>query len=227
VRRLSRRNNLDRCATCRMHSTLCICALLPKLATRTRLSLLVHYRELRKPTNTGQLAAQCLSTSTIEVIGEEDHRAVLPRIEDHEEPLLLYPAEDAVPLDVYANYAYPIVLIVPDGSWRQAHKMRKRVPGLAEIPCVTLPDTGPTEYRLRSEHHPGGLATFEAIARALRIVEADGVAIETALMNVFRIMVDRTLWLRGRLADTAVTGGLPDAAREQNPRSTPAPRREP
>jgi len=208
-----------------MHSTLCICGLLPKLVTRTRLALMVHYREIRKPTNTGQLAAQCLPSSTIEIIGEEDHPAVLPRIEDHDEPLLLYPAENAIPIEVYANHASPIVLIVPDGSWRQAHKMRKRIPGLAEIPCVTLPDAGPTEYQLRSEHHPGGLATFEAIARAMRILEEHGPAIEDAMMNVFRIMVDRTLWLRGRLADKDVTGGLPDAAREQNPRSTPAPRR--
>ncbi len=209
-----------------MHSTLCICALLPQLVTRTRLALMVHYRELRKPTNTGQLATQCLPNSTIEIIGEEDHRAALPRIEDHEVPLLLYPADDAVPLAAYADHASPIVLIVPDGSWRQAHKMRKRIPGLAELPCVTLPEGAPTEYRLRAEPHPGGLATFEAIARALRILDSEaGAATEAALMDLFRIMVDRTLWLRGRLADEGVTGGVPAAAREQDPRSTPAARR--
>jgi len=209
-----------------MHATLCICALRPQLATRTRLALLVHYREVRKPTNTGQLAAQCLQRSTIEIIGEQEHAAALPRLEPAEQPLLLYPAEDAVPIATYADHARPIVLIVPDGSWRQAHKMRRRVPGLAAIPCVTLPEAGPSEYRLRSEHHPGGLATFEAIARALGILEGEaGPATEAALMNLFRIMVDRTLWLRGRLADKEVTGGLPDAAREGNPRSTAAPRR--
>jgi len=43
-----------------MHATLCICELVPRLEARTRLSLLVHYREARKPTNTGLLAARCL-----------------------------------------------------------------------------------------------------------------------------------------------------------------------
>jgi DTW domain-containing protein len=209
-----------------MQSTLCICALRPQLATRTRLALIVHAREARKPTNTGQLAAQCLPRSTIELVGDQEHRAALAPIGPDEQPLLLYPADDAVALSAYADHPRPIVLIVPDGSWRQAHKMRRRVPGLAEIPCVALPEAGPSEYRLRAEHHVGGLATFEAIARALRILEGEaGVTVEAALMRLFRIMVDRTLWLRGRLSDRDVTGGLPDAAREQNPRSTPANRR--
>ena len=46
---VSRRNNLERCSTCSMHETLCICALVPSLETRTRLELIVHYREERKP----------------------------------------------------------------------------------------------------------------------------------------------------------------------------------
>jgi len=75
---------------------------------------------------------------------------------------------------------------------------------------------------LRSENREGGLATLEAIARALRILEPEGEAIEAAMLDVFRIMVDRTLWLRGQLSDEQVTGGLPQAARDANPRSTPA-----
>jgi DTW domain-containing protein YfiP len=220
---MSRRNNLDRCEQCRMHATLCICGLIPRLETRTRLALLVHYREARKPTNTGQLAARCLVRSSVEVIGKQDRRTALPALEREEQPLLLYPAEDAVSIEAYANHDRPVMLIVPDGTWRQAHKMRRRLPGLAAIPCVILPEAGRTEYRLRSEHHVGGLATLEAIARALRVLEGDaGVATEGALLELFRIMVARTLWLRGQLGDHEVTSGVPDAAREANPRSTRA-----
>ena len=47
---MSRRDNVEaRCAVCRLNATLCICALVPRLRTRTRLVLLVHYREARKP----------------------------------------------------------------------------------------------------------------------------------------------------------------------------------
>jgi tRNA-uridine aminocarboxypropyltransferase len=222
-----RRGNLDRCTTCRMHTTLCICDAMPRVATRTRLALLLHHREVGKPTNTGQLAARCMPNRKVSVIGIRDQPATLPMIEPHEQPLLLYPADDAVSISDFAISERPVVLIVPDGSWRQAHKMRRRIPGLAEVPCVTLPELSRTSYRLRSENHEGGLATLEAIAGALKILERDGDAIEAALLEVFRIMVDRTLWLRGQLADEQVFGGLPQAARDANPRSTAARRHTP
>jgi DTW domain-containing protein len=206
-----------------MHSTLCICPLIPRLETRTRLALLIHAREVGRPTNTGRLATQCLPGSTVEIIGRPDRPATMPAIAAHEQPLLLFPADDAVSIEAYAGSERPVVLLVPDGSWRQASKMRRRVPGLSAIPCVTLPEAGRTEYRLRSEHHAGGLATFEAIARALRLLEGErGAAIEQQLMALFHVMVARTLWLRGQLGDDEVTGGLPQAARENSPRSTAA-----
>jgi len=222
---MSRRNNLDRCAGCRLHATLCICALVPQLRTRTRLALLVHYREARKPTNTGQLAARCLAGSTVEVVGVRDQPP--PRLVVHgdELPVLLYPSDDAVPIARFAAHDRPIVLVVPDGNWRQAAKMRRRIAGLAEVPCVTLPATAPTAYRLRAEPQAEGLATFEAIARALAILEGDaGPALEAAMTAVFRVMVERTLWLRGLLTDGEVTGGIPAAALANDPRGTPAAR---
>lgn len=208
-----------------MHETLCICALVPRLETRTRLELIVHYREERKPTNTGTLAARCLQRSSLSIVGDRERPLQLAPMTDREQPLLLFPADDAVPITQFAASERPAVLIVPDGNWRQASKFRKRIPGLAGIPCVMLPDTGPTAYRLRAASHEGGLATFEAIARALCILEGDaGPAIEAEMIAVFRVMVERTLWLRGALPDAEVTGGVPAAAIARNPRSTPAKR---
>ena len=206
-----------------MHETLCICALIPRLATRTRLELIVHYREERKPTNTGQLAARCLERSSISIVGDRDRPLERAPANPDELPLLLFPADDAVSITQFVTSERPVVLVVPDGNWRQASKFRKRIPGLAAMPCVVLPDTGPTDYRLRAEPHEGGLATFEAIARALCILEGDnGPAIERELLAVFRVMVERTLWLRGALGDAEVTGGVPEAAIARNPRGTPA-----
>lgn len=220
---MSRRDRAGaRCLVCQMHSTLCICDLVPELFARTRVTLLIHYREARKPTNTGLLAARCLVGSQVRIVGARDaHSVPGPLHVTGEKVLLLYPGDDAVSIDHYAGSPVPIVLVVPDGNWRQAGKMRRRIPGLAEAACVTLPDRGATSYRLRAELRAGGLATLEAIARALRVLEGDrGPAIEAALLAIFRVMVDRTLWLRGALPDGNVAGGIPAAAAARDPRGT-------
>lgn len=196
-----------------MQQALCICDLVSPILVRTRLSLLIHYREARKPTNTGLLAAQLLAGSDVGIIGDRDRPLQLPLVRAGELGLLLYPDDDAVPIGQYAGSDRPIVLVVPDGNWRQAGKMRNRVPGLAELPCVSLPEMAPTAYKLRAERREGGLATLEAIAGAFGVLEGDrGAAVAAALLAVFRVMVDRTLWSRGALRDSEVTGGVPAAA---------------
>ncbi len=193
-----------------MYAALCICALVPRLETRTRLLLLVHYREARKPTNTGLLAARALVGSRVGVIGDRAQPLPAAVLAPDERAVLLYPAADAVPIATLPPGA-PITLVVPDGNWRQAGKMGHRVPGLAALPRVTLGDAAAaSEYHLRAEPQAEGLATLEAIARAYRTLEGPtGPAVEAALLGIFRVMVSRTLWLRGTLPADQVVGGLP------------------
>jgi DTW domain-containing protein YfiP len=203
---MSRRDNAAlRCARCRMLGGLCVCALLPRLDTRTRLILIIHRYEDRKPTNTGRLAAECLAGSEVVVRGGLDAPAAPFAIPPGTRPVLLFPDDHAVPLQPSAE---PTTLIVPDGTWRQAQRVRTRVPGLRDVACVTLPPGPPSRYRLRTEPRPGGLATMEAIARAFGILE--GATVQAELERVFTIMVERTLWTRGLLDADAVTGGIPD-----------------
>jgi DTW domain-containing protein len=213
-----------RCPQCRMVQQLCICALLPRIETRTRVVVVVHHEEAQKPTNTGLLAARCLASSRVVVTGVRDQPITSSPLGDDDAPAaLLFPSDDATPLTSSSRIH---TLVVPDGTWRQARKMRSRVPGLDALPCVTLapPEAGqvePTAYRLRTERREGGLATLEAIARALAILEQathDANDVERELLDIFRVMVDRTLWLRGSLRDDEVTGGIPEAARAHDPR---------
>jgi DTW domain-containing protein YfiP len=61
-----------------------------------------------------------------------------------------------------------------------------------------LPASGePSVYRLRVETREEGLATFEAIARVLGVIEGDDV--RDQLEKAVRIFTDRLLWARGRL----------------------------
>lgn len=209
---MSRRaNGALRCARCHMHRTLCVCALIPRIETRTRVVLITHRYEDRKPTNSGRLATECLVNSEVLVRGHEGAVTTFTA-KDGTEPLLLFPHEDAAPLGPREPTARPVTLVVPDGNWRQASKVRKRVRGLEATPCVMLPvGEARAPRRLRAEAHDYGLATLEAVARALGILE--GPEVRGAIEQLFRVMVERTLWSRGMLAVGEVTGGVPDAAR--------------
>jgi DTW domain-containing protein YfiP len=194
-----------------MRRTLCVCGLGPRLDTRTRVVVLIHKIELGKPTNTGRLAVRYLANSELVVRGEAPRPEPAAPVPAGYEPLLLLPAADATPLGAWRGTRDPLALLVPDGNWRQAVKMRKRLSGLDTVPCAALPIAPRSGRRLRSdESGPGRLATLEAIARALGVLE--GPAIEQALLHVFRVMVERTLWTRGRIPASAVTGGIPDGA---------------
>jgi DTW domain-containing protein YfiP len=217
---VSRRNNAGlRCPRCRVHASLCLCALIPRIETRTRLVLLIHRYEDRKTTNTGRLATECLSNSEVFVRGHASSPSLPFTWDPASQPLFLFPHEDAQPLVSRASSERPVTLIVPDGTWRQASKVRARVPGLRDVPCVSLPPDVPSTYRLRAEAHAQGLATVEAIARAMGILE--GVHVRQAMELVFQAMVERTLWSRGALGSSDVTGGLPEGAMRHEPRRSP------
>lgn len=218
---MSRRSNAAyRCERCHMLRALCVCALIPspRLETRTRLVLFIHRREDRKPTNTGRLATECLANSEVVVRGHREHPSERFTYEAGRHAVLLFPQEGATPLEELVDDTNgPVTLVVPDGTWRQASKVRKRVPGISELPCVWLPAAAPTTYRLRAESREAGLSTLEAIARAMGILE--GMHVQHALERVFRAMVERTLWSRGELATEEVVDGIPDVAAARDPKS--------
>ena len=202
-----------RCKRCRMLGELCVCSCVRQVETQTRLVLLVHRIEDRKPTNTGRLATLCLPNSAIVVRGHEGEPTAPMTFGPETQPLFLFPHEGATPLAELPRPDKPVTLLVPDGNWRQASKVKKRVPGLADVPCVFLPAGEPSTYRLRAEAHPHGMATLEAIARAFRILE--GPHVEEALLHVFRAMVERTLWARGTIKASEVEVGIPEGAMRQ------------
>jgi DTW domain-containing protein YfiP len=85
-------------------------------------------------------------------------------------------------------------LVVPDGSWRQARKMGRREPVLKRMQWVRLPDGLVSNYRLRRQPVSGGVATIEAIAMALGIL--DGPAGEQHLNDALDLLVTRTLRMK-------------------------------
>ncbi len=203
-----------------MHRSLCICALLPRITTRTRVVLVLHQLEARKTTNTGALAAKCLENSVVVYRGRAPASSAVDPLDDRlsmetDPLLLLYPHISATPLSAWRGTTKPITLIVPDGTWPQAVRTCRRLRARAELPCVSLPAPAVAVDRLRDSARPDRLATLEAIALALGVLE--GPAVRDALMRVYRIMAERTLWTNGRVSTADVTGGIPAGVRSHDP----------
>lgn len=159
------------CPRCLRPQTHCLCPLIPHIDSRTRVLLLQHPSEVSHALNTARLAALGLSNAEL-IVGEvfEDLPKLLNR--PGYQARLLFPAEDAQPLQVYVPNDQPMLLVVPDGTWRKARKMLHLNPLLAALPRVTLAEGGVSRYRLRKAPGPGALSTIEAIVQALETLEA-------------------------------------------------------
>jgi len=193
----TRSKRSERCPQCRLHSQLCICSAIPRLDLATRLILVMHRREWVKPTATGPLALTMLCNSELRIQGHQEQPLDFRDLDSEQRrTLLLYPGEEAQVLSraFLAEDPRPVNLVVPDGNWRQAARMGRRLPGLEHATMVRLPEGAKTGWGIRKESHPEGLATFEAIARALGII--DSPAVQESMEALFRLMVARTLQAR-------------------------------
>lgn len=192
-----------------MKPALCLCAVLVPGPSRSHVRVVIHDIELQKSTNTGRLLPLLLENGSLVPYGGAHPPLNVRCWPEGTRPVVLYPAQGAPLINSFVDPSKPpVCLIVLDGTWHQARRLRRdflieRIP-FAQLP----PDEGSSVYQLRHGHFEGSRSTLEAAARALAILEGDDEA-EQRLLRPFRQMVSRTLWLRGTIGAADVEGGLP------------------
>lgn len=193
-----KRKTQDPCEGCSLHRDLCLCADIPKLQTKSRLSLVIHAKEMKRTTNTGLLATRALMNSEVFVRGLKDRPLDLsPSLTNDYDHLLFYPCEGALDISAFmrTHAGRPIHLIVPDGNWRQASKVAIRHEELRHLPRVMIQTPNRDVQHLRAETTDVGMATLQAIALAFGVLESPEV--EEALTRLYRLKLERTLRGRG------------------------------
>jgi DTW domain-containing protein YfiP len=157
------------------------------LASRTRVLLLQHPSETTHALNTARLAALGLLNAELRVGEVFDDLQVLLADPGYR-PVLLFPGEQAQVLQPYSQgNDVPLLLVVPDGTWRKARKMLYLNPLLTTLPRVTLGQVSPSRYRLRKAPEPGAVSTIEAVVQALEVLEVSSFA---DLLRPFEALID-------------------------------------
>lgn len=162
----------------------CLCAEVPRIATRTRVVIVRHHLERWRASNTGRLAALALTNAQVVEHGGPSPAAdgLVPR----DGAWLVYP--EGPPAHV-APAPPPDALVIVDATWHQTRRMRQRLPALRGLPVLHLPPAPMPAARMRESPGPGLVSTIEAIARALRLVEGEAPA--AALEALFALAVAR------------------------------------
>ena len=194
-----KRKTKNPCPGCGLHFDLCICSLIPRLDLKTRVCLVIHAKELKRTTNTGQLAMKALVNSEMHVRGQGTERLDLKVVlRPDYRSFLFYPSLDAQELNssLVAESSLPIQLIVPDGNWRQAGKVHLRHPELSQLPRVMIKARNQSSLHLRAEHSDEGMATLQAIAFAMGVIEGED--IKRDLLELFEAKLRQTLKGRGQ-----------------------------
>ena len=183
-----------------MHKDRCICHALPQLSLRTKISVIIHSKELKRSTNTGRLAIKALTNSEMRIRGEgKEILDLSDLLIPSYRTLLFYPTAEALELnqELVNESLLPIQLLVPDGNWRQASKVHYRHRELQNIPRVKISTPNMATRHLRAESTEAGMATLEAIAHALGIIEGQDVKRE--LLQFYELKLTETLKGRGKL----------------------------
>jgi DTW domain-containing protein len=197
---MGQRTTKEPCGICAASRTSCLCDVVPRIELRTKVCLVIHHRELSRSSNTGLLALRALVNSEMRIRGEGREALDLKDLITFQyRTFLFYPSGDAAELDeaLVMQESTPIQLLVPDGTWRQARKIHSRHLELRNLPRVKISKPNNSTFQLRAQSRPERMATLQAIAQGLGIIEGD--LVRAQLMKLYYAKIDRTLKARGIL----------------------------
>lgn len=190
-----------RCPGCGLLPATCACSALPRARFSTPLAIVQHVRERYKPTNTGRLFVRMTETTLLLPVGMREPAFDPGPLGDPSiEWTLVYPREGAPLLRPEAGPRRGFVLL--DGSWGQCAHMSRRLPRIADLPCVALPPGPPSFWSVRTQHDEKGRSTFEAALQVISLFE--GKAATDPLLRAFAMLTARMLHLKGKLPSPEV-----------------------
>ncbi|HSP31712.1 MAG TPA: DTW domain-containing protein [Halomonas sp.] len=170
---------VTRCEGCHLPALNCLCPYQVKAESVAQAWLLTHPLEHFKPTNTGRLIGDVITTTQVFTWYRTAPDAQLTALLDDPRyaPFVIFPddqpdyADRVVSIEaVHAakEQARIPVFIILDGTWRQARRIFRKSAYLDGFPVLPLNTDRETRYRLRKPASKAHLCTAEVAIELLR-----------------------------------------------------------
>lgn len=194
--------NVKRCPGCQLADYACICPWRPSSRSNIDFVLLMHRKELFKPTNTGRLIADVFPASRAFVWNRLEAPGGFKQLlnDASRECYLVFPCQSNEKKPRRIVRALPqsekkITLILLDGSWKQCSRMIALTRWLDDVPCLNLPDHLVRSYLVRDSGREDRFSTCEAAISCLSL--ADECANADLLQHYYRVFNEHYLATRG------------------------------
>ncbi|WP_088698344.1 DTW domain-containing protein [Halomonas campaniensis] len=170
---------VTRCDHCQLPILNCLCPYQVKAESHAQVWLITHPIEHFKPTNTGRLIRDVITTTQVFTWYRTAPDAQLAELlkDPRYAPFVIFPddqpdyADRVVGIDAVHSakeLARIPVFIILDGTWRQARRMFRKSAYLDALPVLPLRTERETRYRLRKPASKAHLCTAEVAIELLR-----------------------------------------------------------
>ncbi|CAM2899062.1 tRNA-uridine aminocarboxypropyltransferase [Vibrio diazotrophicus] len=172
---LARGCKIQRCAYCNVGLTHCLCQHQPDIETQVAVLLIVSQQEVFKPSNTGRLIADTVKETYVYQWSRTDPDSQMLDLLQNPAyfPVLVFPAETEEEHSRVMNQVESIasdkkpLLIFVDGSWREAKRIVRKSPYLADLPLISIEPQVLSQYVMRKSDNEQHLATAEVASLVL------------------------------------------------------------
>nr|WP_269783552.1 DTW domain-containing protein [Marinibactrum halimedae] len=178
--------SVQRCLRCQLKMHQCLCQWRLTANSPVDFILILHRKEVLKPTNTGRLIADTFPKHTyvFEWNRTEPPVALLQLLQSPERDCrLIFPktdmdntAESSPMNNSNIGHKKRTTLVILDGSWREAKKMYAKSPWLKSVPLLDIGESikqhqASNQYTLRQAPKEQQLSTVEAMILAIHALE--------------------------------------------------------
>ena len=147
-----------RCERCQLPLRWCVCAGLAQTSSPLQVDVLIHHRELYRPSSTGHLVNRVIAGSRQHLWRRERRLSADEVRVAGRELWILHPRGEPMPRSTPPE---SVQLLLIDGSWRETSAMAQEIGTWGRL--VSLPMVGESRYWLRTQADGGRFSTAEAL----------------------------------------------------------------